>query len=155
MTQRDIKRIRGAALIGRRIGIALFWCLAVFVVVASTNSVLSQLYDWPTPRSLAFDEARCANEIRALEHALLVRAGEELRARRDPQRLHRWLTNWDKRFGTLRGHCGSLEDARASLASLRQNVEQMLHEHRREHLLLIERIDRALERFSTRSRQET
>src|SRR5262245_53918337 len=114
-------RIQGAALIGRRIGIALFWCLAVFVVGASARSVLSQLYAWPSPRSLAFDEARCANEIAALEKALLERAGEELRAPRDPQRLHRWLGVWDKRFSALRGQCGELEDARATLASLRQD----------------------------------
>ena len=112
-------RIQGAALIGRRIGIALFWCMAVFVVSASARSVLSQLYDWPVPRSLRFDEARCANEIAALEHSLLERAGEELRAPRDPARLHRWLGVWDKRFSQLRGHCGSLEDARASLAGFR------------------------------------
>ena len=150
------KRIQGAALIGRRIGIALFWSLAVFVVGASSRSVLSQLYDWPTPQSLVFHEARCANEIVALEKQLLERAGAELRAHRDPARLHRWLSTWDKRFSALRGQCGSLEDARDSLASLRQDIEQMLHTHRREHLLLIERIDRALERFSTRShRQET
>jgi len=150
------KRIQGAALIGRRIGITLFWCLAVYVVGASATSVLSQLYDWPVPQSLAFHEARCANEIVALEKQLLERAGAELRAHRDPQRLHRWLSSWDKRFGELRGHCGELEDARATLASLRRDIEQMLQTHRREHLLLIERIDRALERFSTRShRQET
>jgi hypothetical protein len=149
-------RIQGAALIGRRIGITLFWCLAVFVVGASARSVLSQLYGWPMPRSLAFDEARCANEIAALEKSLLERAGEELRAPRDPQRLHRWLTTWDRRFTALDGQCGSLEEARELLASLRKDVEQMLHTHIREHLLLIERIDRALQRFSTRSqRQET
>jgi hypothetical protein len=150
------KRIQGAALIGRRIGIALFWCLAVFVVGASTNSVLSQLYGWPTPRTLAFDEARCANEIAALEKSLMERAAEELRAHRDPQRMHRWLSIWDRRFQGLQGQCGSLEDARESLGSLRAEVEQMLITHARDHLLLIERIDRALERFSPRShRQET
>jgi len=149
-------RIHGAALIGRRIGITLFWCMAVFVVTASARSVLSQLYGWPMPRSLAFDEARCANEISALEKSLLERAGEELRAPRDPQRLHRWLTIWDRRFAALQGQCGSLEDARESLASLRVDVEEMLHTHIREHLLLIERIDRALQRFSARSHpQET
>jgi hypothetical protein len=146
-------RIQGAALIGRRIGIALFWCLAVFVVFASARSVLSQLYGWPSPNRLAFDEARCANEIAALEKSLLERAGEELRAPRDPQRLHRWLSVWDRRFGVLEGQCGSLEDARESLASLRSDVEQMLHTHIREHLQLIERIDRALERFSARSQR--
>jgi len=149
-------RIQGAALIGRRIGIALFWCMAVFVVFASARSVLSQLYGWPAPRSLAFDEARCANEIAALEHSLLERAGEELRSPRDPARLHRWLGVWDRRFSQLRGQCGALEDARATLASLREDIEQMLHTHTGKHLLLIERIDRALERFSPRShRQET
>ena len=149
-------RIHGAALIGRRIGIALFWCMAVFVVTASARSVLSQLYGWPMPRSLAFDEARCANEISALEKSLLERAGEELRAPRDPQRLHRWLSIWDRRFSALQGQCGSLEDARESLASLRVDIEDMLHTHIRDHLLLIERIDRALQRFSARSHpQET
>ena len=149
-------RIQGAALIGRRIGIALFWCMAVFVVFASARSVLSQLYEWPAPRSLAFDEARCANELGALERSLLEQAGEELRGARDPARMHRWLGEWDRRFSLLRGQCGALEDARATLASLREDIEQMLHTHTRKHLLLIERIDRALERFSPRShRQET
>ena len=149
-------RIQGAALIGRRIGITLFWCMAVFVVFASARSVLSQLYGWPAPPSLESNEARCANEIAALEKQLLDRAGEELRSQRDPARLQRWLGVWDKRFSLLRGQCGALEDARASLASLREDIEQMLHTHNRNHLLLIERIDRALERFSPRShRQET
>jgi hypothetical protein len=147
------KRIQGAALLGRRIGIALFWCLAVFVVFASFRSVLSQLYGWPAPSGLAFNEARCANEIAALEKSLMERAGEELRAPREPQRLGRWLSAWDRRFNGLQGQCGSLEDARASLESLRRDVEQMLHTHIREHLQLIERIDRALERFSARSQR--
>jgi hypothetical protein len=149
-------RIQGAALIGRRIGIGLFWCMAVFVVFASARSVLSQLYAWPAPPNLAFNEARCANELAALERSLLDRASEELRAPRDPARMNRWLGVWDKRFGQLYGQCGALEDARATLASLREDIEQMLHTHIRKHLLLIERIDRALERFSPRShRQET
>lgn len=148
-------RIQGPARIGRRIGIALFWFLAVFVTGASARSVLSELYEWPSPPSLALDEARCADEIASLKKTLLERAGEELQARRDPQRLHGWLSAWDKRFLVLRGQCGSLEDARVNLAALRHNLERMLHAHARDDLLLIERIDRALERFSARSHQET
>lgn len=148
-------RIQGPARIGRRIGIALFWFLAVYVTGASARSVLSELYDWPSPPSLAFDEARCADQIAQLQRELLKQAGEELQARRDPQRLRGWLTEWDKRFLVLRGQCGSLEDARENLAALRHNLERMLHAHNRDNLLLIERIDRALERFSARSHQET
>jgi len=148
-------RKSGAARIGRRIGITLFWCLAVFVIGASARSVLAQLYDWPITYEQARPEteveALCAKEIPALQKSLLDQAGNSLRAPRDPAGQHRWLVAWDKRFAELRHGCGSLDDARRRLGTLRRNVESLLHDHTRNNLPLIERIDRALPRSSTRS----
>jgi hypothetical protein len=144
-------RKSGAALIGRRIGIALFWCLAVFVIGASARSVLAQLYGWPMPQSAALDEARCADEIGALQRSLLEQAGQELQSPRDPARQQAWLVAWDKRYAELGHGCRSLEEARRLLQPLRRNVAELLHQHTRKNLPLIERIERALERFSARS----
>jgi hypothetical protein len=144
-------RERGAALVGRRIGIALFWCLALFVTGASARSVVAQLYGWPSPRGSSLDESRCATEIGALQRLLLAHASEELRLPRDPARVQRWLVAWDKRYAELRHGCGSLDDTRRRLYWLRRNVESLLQRHTRDNLPLIERIDRALLRFSARS----
>jgi hypothetical protein len=144
-------RKTGAALVGRRIGIALFWCLAVFVIGASARSVVAQLYGWPSPHGKQLDEAHCAKEIETLRHSLLEQAGQELIASRDGARTQRWLVAWDKRHAELRHGCGSLDEAARTLEPLRRNVAALLNRHNHENIPLIERIDRALERFSTRS----
>lgn len=141
-----------AAIIGRRIGIAAFWALAVFVAGASTRSVVAQLYGAGiAPLTANADEAACARELRVLHDGLLGRAGQELSLPRDPARTHDWLVSWDRRHAQLAGQCGSLEDTRRELLTLRNEIESMLHEHARHHLPLTERIDRALERVAPRS----
>lgn len=144
-------RKSGAALVGRRIGIALFWCLAVFVIGASARSVLAQLYGWSSPQGAQLDEARCASEIDALRRSLLEQAADELLVPRDGAHTQRWLVAWDKRYAELSQGCGSLDEARRALSPLRRNVAALLNRHDDENLPLIERIDRALQRFSTRS----
>jgi hypothetical protein len=146
-----------AAVIGRRIGIALFWSMALFVAGASTRSVVAQLYGsgLPNAYSASVDEARCAAELRTLEEGLLRRAGQELGMPRDPARTSEWLAGWDRRHAQLAGRCGSLEETRLTLFTLRTRIEAMLNAHTSEHLPLTERIDSALERVAPRSSQRT
>jgi hypothetical protein len=135
------RQLSGAALIGRRIGIAVFWCLAVFVSLASARSVVMELYSKPEqPR----DNARCAAELRSLHSSLLEQASSELRNPGDLARSQRWLRSWDERFATTRGVCAGLWETRATLQTLRKKLEAMLRDYVREQRPLTERIERAL-----------
>jgi hypothetical protein len=143
---------KSAAVIGRRVGIAIFWLMAVFVIFASTRSVLAQLYGHETSAGpVQANERRCADELRALERSLLDHAADELRLPRDRSRVGRWLAEWDRRYAALEGTCGSLTGTRRELFSLREDLEALLHERERRQRPLTERIERALDRFETRS----
>jgi uncharacterized membrane protein len=142
---------QGAALIGRRIGIALFWCMAVFVIGASAHSVVQELFDIPSAPAMDAEAPRCAASLRALHQALLDDASKEIRLPRDNARLRRWLGAWDRRYAETAALCGSLKDTRRTLLGLRERVEAMLHGYARDEWPLTERIERALQRFSPRS----
>ncbi|HEX7477334.1 MAG TPA: hypothetical protein VF331_05975 [Polyangiales bacterium] len=151
-----------ALIIGRRIGAGAFWLMAVFVIFASTRSVLGQLYGAAAAApSASADEARCAQELRSLSRLLADRAADELRLPRDRSRTVRWLADWDRRYASLKHPCASLDDARRTLRTLRDRIEAMLHERERDQLPLTERIERALNRLkpgegaSSRTPKET
>lgn len=138
-----------AAIIGRRVGAAVFWLMAVFVIGASTRSVVSALYGKPEPASAsASDELRCAQGLRELSRVLHDQAAAELRLPRDRSRMMRWLAAWDRRYAALEQPCPSLSDTRRDLFKLREHIEALLHQHERESLPLTERIERALDRVS-------
>jgi hypothetical protein len=141
-------RPEGAALIGRRIGIGIFWCLAVFVVAASARSVITELYGSPPAGG---NQVQCATNLSALHRSLLDQASAELRQPKDTERLRRWLSDWDGRFATTSEQCASLADTRRTLLSLRERVEAMLHDYAHDELPLTERIERALQRYLPRS----
>jgi hypothetical protein len=142
---------QGAALIGRRIGIALFWCMAVFVIGASASSVVQELFDIPSAPPMEAQAPRCAASLRALHQDLLDHASQEIRLPRDNARLRRWLGQWDRSYAETGASCGSLKDTRRALLGLRERVEAMLHGYARDEWPLTERIERALQRFSSRS----
>jgi hypothetical protein len=142
---------QGAALIGRRIGIALFWCMAVFVIGASAHSVVQELFDIPSVPAMDADAPRCAASLRALHQTLLDQTSKEIGLPRDNARFHRWLSAWDRRYADTGEFCGSLKDTRQTLRDLRERVEAMLHGYERDEWPLTERIDRALQRLSPRS----
>jgi hypothetical protein len=139
------RQLTGAALIGRRIGIAAFWCMAVFVTTASARSVILDLYGSPTGPA---DDARCKAELRRLHSALLDHAGAALRAREERAQAEAWLRDWDKQFATTREMCAGLRSTRDTLQILRKKLEAMLREEARELLPLTDRIDRSLSRTS-------
>jgi hypothetical protein len=142
---------QGAALFGRRTGIALFWCMAVFVIGASARSVLGELYGTAgAPRDNA-DTLACATSLRALHRELLDKSAAELRLPGDPKRLQRWLSAWDRSFVLTAEHCGELNDTRLTLRTLRERIEARLHGYARDDVPLTERIERALERIAPRS----
>jgi hypothetical protein len=139
---------QGAALLGRRIGIALFWCLAVYVIAASTRSVVSELYGSP---SQGADAIACASTLRELRESLIQHASAELQLARDDARTRRWFGAWDKTFAASASHCGPLADTRRTLLSLRERVEAMLHDYARDKSPLNESIQRALQRYLPRT----
>jgi hypothetical protein len=142
------RQLEGAALLGRRIGIGLFWCMAVFVIGMSTYSVMHELFGSPDGPG---DPIACATSLEALHTSLLEQAGNELRSPRDPSRAHRWLTDWDREFAATSEGCAALTDTRHTLLSLRERVEAMLRDYARDELPLTERIERALQRYVPRS----
>jgi hypothetical protein len=139
---------QGAALIGRRIGIALFWCLAVYVIAASTRSVVIELYGSASARA---DATACATTLQALRQSLIEHASDELPLARDDARTRRWLGAWDKTFAASASTCGPLADTRRTLLSLRERVEAMLHDYARDQSPLNESIQRALQRYLPRT----
>jgi hypothetical protein len=149
------RQLAGAPLIGRRIGIALFWCMAAFVVTASTRSVLMELYGTrdPTNSGDPAETVKCAESLKSLQEALLEQASGELVAPADQQnaRLRRWLTDWDRKFAATSDGCAALSETRHTLQSLRERVEAMLRAYARDEVPLTERIQRALQRYLPRS----
>jgi uncharacterized membrane protein len=143
--------IQGAALIGRRTGITLFWCMAVFVIGASAGSVISELYGSADPPANDAETVACAAELTTLQRQLLDKASAELRLPRDPTRSKRWLSDWDRRYVQTREQCGALHDTRHTLLTLRERIEALLHAYARDERPLTERIERALQRFAPRS----
>jgi hypothetical protein len=145
------RQLAGAPLIGRRIGIALFWCMAAFVVTASTRSVLMELYGTPTSTGDPAESAKCAESLRSLHESLLDRASDELRAPDDPAELRHWFTDWDRKFAATSDGCAALTETRHTLQSLRERVEALLRGYARDEVPLTERIQRALQRYLPRS----
>jgi hypothetical protein len=140
------RQLAGAALVGRRIGIAAFWCLAVFVLVASTRSVLLELYGKPQGVG---DSVRCSAELRSLHSSLLEQASAELRDTSETDayaHTQRWLRQWDQRFAGTRDMCAGLWEARETLQSLRKRLEVMLRDFAKEQRPLNDRIERGLSR---------
>jgi hypothetical protein len=138
---------RGAARIGRRIGIAVFWLMAVFIVAASSRSVLGEIYGrQDAGDATAQQQAACASALRTLETSLRTQAALALRERHDAAHIAQWLSAWDHEYETVDA-CGPLEEARLSLGDLRARMATLLQQHARRSAPLNERIRRALERF--------
>lgn len=137
-----------AGQIGRKLGIWLFWLLAVYMVGMSAASIIPALY-WPNaaPRPKAAAAARCAEEIATLERDLLDTAAGTLR-RGEVDGLERSLLAWDQRSIALSGGCGPLEPARKDLLALRARVGALLTGYRGRTLRLQQRLRRALDAFS-------
>jgi len=133
--------LEGAALVGRRVGIAIFWCLASFVLFACMRSVLTELYGKPAQSG---DVSRCAAELHSLHASLVDQASADLKAASDLDHTQRWLRVWDVRFASTRDLCGGLWDTRARLQSLRRHLETLLRQYVREQRPLTERLERAL-----------
>ena len=71
------RHLTAPALIGRRVGIALFWCMAVFVTTAAARSVVLELYSRPegasTPGELCDFTSLGATNMTRIANALVER----------------------------------------------------------------------------------
>ena len=124
---------------------ALFWLMAVYVVGASTFSVVGQLFGGPLIARA--DEAACATELARLTNELQDRASSTLA---DPSTTSpEWLANWDRTFTALAGQCGRLEATRTLLGGVRSRVGNMLRAYREQDGPEMARIARRLEPFIT------
>lgn len=134
---------------GRRVGIALFWLSAAYVVGGAALSILPALY-WPAhaPRMPSPGVIECARGIDTLERELSAHAAgayEDVRAG-----VHAaWLARWDRRYAALGSDCGPLEPARLDLGTLRTDLGAQLAEHERSSRPARERVRRAVDAFLT------
>jgi hypothetical protein len=147
----DSKGSLPAEKLGRRLGIALFWLMLVYVISMSAVSIIPALYFpaiAPTPPETAVK--LCALRIDELERDLLARTTAVLK-RGDAGGLDRWLATWDKRLAELAGGCGALESARQDLLKLRAGIGSLLSSYRSGPLRIQQRLDRALEPWPSRA----
>jgi hypothetical protein len=143
------RQLTGAPLIGRRIGVAAFWFMAVFVTTASTRSVLLELFGSPGSFEGA-DDARCKTELRGLHSELLLQVGTMPHTEADETQFRAWLREWDGRFAVTRDVCAGLQGTRETLQTLRKKLDAKRRDDARELLPLTERIERALSRLEPR-----
>jgi hypothetical protein len=130
--------------IGRKLGIALFWLMLCYVIGMAAVSIIPALY-WPelAPRPAGLRVEECARRIDALQHELLARATEAVRAA-EVHGLQRWLVSWDKRALALSGGCGPLEGAHRDLLRLRSGVSSLLAAYRTDPMPVQQRLRRLL-----------
>ena len=138
---RDLPRL------GRRMGVALFWVMAAYVVCGSALSIISSLY-WPdsAPRPPGGDIENCARNITTLRGELHDWAARSLRGA-DASTRQAGLDRWDRRFQVVGSRCGDLDGARRDLGELRSGLESLLDEYERERGPTRERIRRALDAY--------
>jgi hypothetical protein len=139
--------------VGRKLGIVLFWLLAVYMVGMSAASIIPALY-WPNvaPRPDAPVVARCAAEIVALERNLLRLTASGLR-RGQIAGIERSLLAWDQRAIALSGGCGALEPAREDLLELRAGIGVLIANYRSGTLRVHQRLQRTLDAIGARRRE--
>jgi len=147
------RRLTGAPLIGRRIGVAAFWFMALFVTTASTRSVVLELFGSPETSitGAPADDARCKGELRVLHSELLLHVGAMPHTEADETQFRAWLREWDGRFAVTRDVCAGLLGTRETLMTLRKKLDARRRDDARELLPLTERIERALSRVVLRS----
>ncbi len=134
-----------AAVIGRRLGILVYWLLLTFVVSASALSIIPEAFGIG-PGGPEVDEEFCAREIEALKADLLGQAGVLISS--DPKTRADRLERWDARFRELDTGCGVLERARTDLETLRSNLAAASARFFRSQGKLIKRIDNAVGRYA-------
>lgn len=129
---------------GRKIGVALFWALAAYVIGMSARSVIPSLF-WPdaAPRPAGKGVEVCAEEIDALERSLSRRVRESF-AEHSLHGLTPFLAAWDERYAQL-ADCGPLEPARKDLGSLRTELVALLRSYAADPMKRQDRIRRALQ----------
>jgi hypothetical protein len=145
------RRLKGAPLIGRRIGIAAFWFMAVFVTTASSRSVILELFFTPDSSGAPADDAQCKDQLRTLHTELLLHVGVMPHTEDDEAEFRSWIREWDARFAVTRDVCAGLSGTRETLQTLRKKLDAKRRDDARELLPLTERIERALSRASSRS----
>jgi hypothetical protein len=139
--------------VGRKLGIGLFWLLAVYMIGMSAASIIPALY-WPNaaPRPDAPAVAHCAAEIDALERDLLRATATSLR-HGQLTGIERSLLAWDQRAIALSGGCGALEPAREDLLRLRAGIGALIASYRSGTLRVQQRLQRTLDAIGARRRE--
>lgn len=135
---------RDASRVGRRIAIALYAALTVYVVGVGFWSVVPQIF-WPAEAygvAGAVDPS-CPDELEALRSDLLDRAATQTRAPGE-EPVRPFLDPWDERYRALEASCGAVPSY-ALLARLRYRVEEHLLRYEAEVAPLDEDTRRALD----------
>lgn len=102
------RKARGG-LIGRRIALAVYWAVTVWLAVASLVSIIPQVF-WPAEArgEAPATVSSCDEALRTLHAELLTGVSDELAALDAPARPEAaaFLLAWDERYRSLDGPCG-------------------------------------------------
>ena len=142
-----------APIIGRRIGMLVYWILLAAVLGAGASSIIPEAFGLSDGAArTSAEEIRCARGIKRLKASLLEHASVLIRS--NSTENAEWLEKWDSRFRALGTGCGALETTRIDLATLRSNLELMSAEFSLSQKGLMGRIDRAVARYAERDPHE-
>lgn len=144
----DASRTDGAARVGKRLGVALFWLMALHIIGTATVSVVGQLDPAPRPPASA-TEQRCALKLSALHRELTQQGiGGTEDSAQDSSTVQPRLATWDTRWRATEGQCGRLEAVRHHLRAARMELGTWLDDYRNRQQPQLRRIARTLEPFT-------
>ena len=94
-------------LIGRRIALAVYWALTLWISIAALISVIPQVF-WPAEArgEAPATVASCDEALRTLHAELMTGVSDELAAMSEPAGEDSFLVAWDARYRSLDHACG-------------------------------------------------
>lgn len=142
-------RPRPKRTLGRKIALAVYWALAVFLVAVGYLSVVPQVFwpKYPASAARAMPED-CHQGVRLLRDELSARSADF--ARRGgidgEDAIDRWLRSWDDRHHAMSPRCrGAEREAWREAARLRHRIDATLRRNHRDHAALTAALARELD----------
>jgi hypothetical protein len=115
-----------AAIIGRRIGMLIYWIVLIFILSAGATSIIPQVFGFRKPAGKSvIDPQKCVKQTRTLSLELRSKANDFC-VRLSTHKLRGWLERWDERYRNVNANCGAPDPDRVELKALRDGLESMI-----------------------------
>ena len=115
-----------AATIGRRVGMAAYWIVLIFVLSAGATSIIPQVFGFRKPaRKSVIDPQKCLKRTRTLSLELRSKSNDFC-ARLSTQKARAWLERWDEQYRNVIAKCTALDFDQIELKALRDDLESMV-----------------------------